>query len=414
VTAAPAGVEFLFRQHAGEVLGTLMRRFGDLDLAEEALQDALVEALTRWPREGEPANRVAWLVTVSRAKAIDRLRRGGRRPELELSAGGSVPGGFDPWDTAVDPVTSVDDQLALILLCCHPALAVEAQIALTLRAVAGLSTATIARGFMVPASTMAQRLVRAKARIRDAGIPFGLPDRAALGRRLDVVMHVLYLVFNSGYAGTDAGGYLRPELCGEAIRLARSLSVLAPHEPEVLGLLALMLLHDGRAPGRIGPDGELRTLEQQDRSSWRHEQIVEGTGLVDRAMELHGPGRYQIEAAIAALHSSAPTAAATDWRQIDALYTALRRRVPTSVVALNAAVARGMASGPEAGLALIEECGLAESLRDWHLFHAATADLLDRAGRREPALGAVRRAIELAPTDAERRHLERREREMAG
>ena len=323
---ADGSVEYLFRRHAGEVLGTLVRRFGDLDLAEEALQDALVEALARWPREGEPTNPAAWLVTVSRSKAIDRLRRAQMRPDREIIAFRRTP---EPSDE-VDDLTSMladahvaDDQLALILLCCHPALNTEAQVALTLRSVAGLTTAEIARGFMVDLPTMSQRLVRAKHKIRHAGIPFGVPDTEHLTERIGAVMHVVYLVFNEGYASSHHDAFIRDDLCGEAIRLARTLNALIPDTPELMGLLALLLLTDARAPGRVDVDGELVTLEHQDRSLWRRTQIDEGVGLIDRAMVMRQPGRYQIEAAIAALHSSAPTAEVTDWAQIDALYGSL-------------------------------------------------------------------------------------------
>ncbi|RIJ71230.1 hypothetical protein D1871_14490 [Nakamurella silvestris] len=414
MTAQPSGVEYLFRKHAGEVLGTLTRRFGDLDLAEEALQDAVVEALVRWPREGEPANPAAWLVTVGRSKGVDRLRRAARRPDLEATArrGRPMAADLDEWGTDLDTGRIADDQLSLILLCCHPALSVEAQIAVTLRAVAGLSTEMIAACFVVGTRTMAQRIVRAKARIRDAGIPFGVADNTVLGERLDVVMHVLYLVFSAGHTLSEGDDTLRPELCGEAIRLARTLTRLVPQEPEPLGLLALMLLHDGRSPGRVGPDGGIVLLEHQDRGSWRREQISEGAGLVDRAMQLRRPGRYQVEAAIAALHSCAPTAAATDWVQIDALYAVLLRWVPTPVVTVNAAVARAMVAGPAAGLVMVEELRTSGAVRDWYLLHATVADLLRRSGRHAEALAAVRRAIELAPSRAERMFLIGREQQI--
>ncbi|MCU1395791.1 MAG: rpoE [Ilumatobacteraceae bacterium] len=408
--AGERGAEYLFRRYAGEVLGTLVRRFGDLDVAEDALQEALVEALVRWPREGEPRNPAAWLVSVARSKAIDRLRRSQRRPDKEAAAFRREPVQADDIDelaAALDDHQVPDDQLALMLLCCHPALHHDAQVALTLRTVAGLATDEIARGFMVDVSTMYQRLVRAKQKIRLAGIPFGVPDHERLAERIDPVLQVIYLVFNEGYASAR-DEYIRHELCGEAIRLARTLNGLVPDEPEVMGLLAMMLLHDARAPGRLDDDGVLITLERQDRSRWRRGQIEEGTALVDRALTLRRRGRYQIEAAIAALHSSAPTAEATDWPQIDALYGALLRYVPTPVVALNRAVARGMAAGPEAGLTMIDELIGDDALDRFHLLHATRGELLARAGRAAEARAELAIAVTLAPSSSERQFLERR------
>ena len=407
--------EYLFRRYAGEVLGTLVRRFGDLDVAEEALQEALLEALIRWPREGEPRNPAAWLVTVARSKAIDRLRRAQRRPDREVAAFRREPDRVDVIDelaTALDDQQVPDDQLGLMLLCCHPALHHDAQVALTLRTVAGLATDEIARGFMVEVSTMYQRLVRAKQKIRLAGIPFGVPHRDRLAERLDAVMQVIYLVFNEGYASTRDDEYIRHELCGEAIRLGRTLNGLVPDEPELMGLLALMLLHDARAPGRVDADGMLITLERQDRSLWRRGQIEEGSALVDRALLMRRRGRYQIEAAIAALHTSAPTAEVTDWPQIDALYGALLRYVPTPVIALNRAVARGMAAGPTAGLDMIDELIADGELDRFHLLHATRGELLARAGRTADACTELREAVSLAPSVAERSFLERRLREL--
>lgn len=403
--------EYLFRRHAGEVLGTLVRRFGDLDLAEESLQDALVEALIRWPREGDPRNPASWLVTVAKSKAVDRIRRTQRRPDRESAALHRYRAPADEIDELAESLGDVgigDDQLSLILLCCHPALNHETQVALTLRTVAGLTTHEIARGFMVELPVMAQRLVRAKSKIRRAGIPFGIPDQAKLAERIDAVMHVFYLVFNEGYASAQPNSFIRHELCGEAIRLGRTLNALVPEHAEAMGLLALMLLHDARAPGRVSAEGELITLEHQDRTMWRTAQIGEGIGLIDRAMTLRQPGRYQIEAAIAALHSSAPTAQATDWHQIDALYGSLQRFVPTPVIALNRAVARSMAVGPQAGLEMVAELVDDGALDHWYLLHSTRAELLQRAGRHEQALSAFRSAIELAPSATERRFLERR------
>lgn len=407
-----AGTGYLFRRHAGEVLGTLMRRFGDLDVAEEALQEALVEALVRWPREGEPANPAAWLTSVARSKAVDRLRRRQRRPDKESAA---VRREMPPVDeieelaVALDaPHAVADDQLALILLCCHPALNNDAQVALTLRSVAGLSTDEIARGFMVDVTTMAQRIVRAKHKIRLAGIPFGVPDSDRLDERIDAVMQVVYLVFNEGYASSRDDAFIRHDLCGEAIRLGRTLNTLVPSHAEAIGLLALMLLTDARAPGRLGARGELVTLEHQDRSRWRRSQIEEGVGLLQRAMAMKQTGRYQIEAAIAALHSAAPTAEATDWQQIDALYRSLWRIVPTAVVALNGAVARAMASGAAAGLAMIDELVHSGELEDWYLFHSTRAELLRRAGQLDEARAEFARSVDLAPSETERQFLAQR------
>ena len=411
MTGDVRAAEYLFRRHAAEVLGTLVRRFGDLDIAEDALQEALVEALVRWPREGDPANPAAWLVTVARSKAIDRLRRARRGPDLEVAAQRrelQPPDDIDELTAVLSDGRVVDDQLSLIMLCCHPALNHEAQVALTLRVVAGLSTDEIARGFMVEQATMAQRLVRAKHKIRRAGIPFGVPETDQLGARLEAAMQVIYLVFNEGYASTHDDAFIRHDLCGEAIRLTRLLVSLVPEQPEVLGLLALMLLHDARAPGRLDAAGDLVILQRQDRTRWRHDQIDEGVGLVDRAMAAQRPGRYQIEAAIAALHSSAPTAEATDWRQIDLLYRSLLRHVPTPVVALNGAVARSMADGPSAGLAMIDDLVVGAGMERWYLLHATRAELLQRAGREDDARNELQRAIELAPSAVERQLLERR------
>ncbi len=402
--------DYLFRRHAGEVLGTLVRTFGDLDIAEEALQDALVEALVRWPREGEPRNPAAWLVTVGRTRAIDRLRRSKRRPDREVTSERRrrAPD-IDVLDELANELSDdavSDDQLALVLLCCHPALNTDSQVALTLRSVAGLTTDEIARAFIVDLPTMAQRIVRAKHKIRTAGIPFGVPDRAKLAERVGAVMQVIYLVFNEGYASSSDDAFIRRELCGEAIRLGRTLLALVPDDTEVAGLLALMLLHDARSPGRLDGDGQLVTLERQDRSTWRHNQIEEGVAIVDRALARRTPGRYQIEAAIAALHSSAPTAEATDWAQIDALYTALRSRVPTAVVELNAAVARSMAAGPDAGLAIVDALIADGDLARWYLLHSTRGEMLRRAGREPEAASSFATAIRLAPSQTERSFLQ--------
>ena len=385
-----------------------MRRFGDLDVAEDALQEALIEALVRWPREGEPTNAAAWLTSVARSKAIDRLRRRQRQPDKESAAARRDPAPADEIEElaeSLDAAGVADDQLALILLCCHPALNNDAQVALTLRSVAGLSTDEIARGFVVDVATMAQRIVRAKNKIRAAGIPFGVPQRERLDERVDAVMQVIYLVFNEGYASSRDDAFIRHDLCGEAIRLGRTLKALVPEHAEVTGLLALMLLTDARAPGRLDAHGGLVTLELQDRSLWRRGQIEEGVGLLQRAMAMKRTGRYQIEAAIAALHSAAPSAEATDWTQIDALYQSLLRHVPTPVVALNGAVARAMACEPEAGLAMIDEMIDLDAMDRWYLLHSTRAELLRRAGRFDDARTEFSRAVALAPSETERNFL---------
>jgi RNA polymerase sigma-70 factor (ECF subfamily) len=407
-----ADTGYLFRRHAGEVLGTLVRRFGDLDIAEDALQEAVVEALVRWPREGEPNNPAAWLTSVARSKAIDRVRRSQRRPDKEAAAVRRDVEAPDDIEALADSLSDrpvADDQLALILLCCHPALNTDAQVALTLRSVAGLSTAEIARAYMVDLPTMAQRVVRAKTKIRTAGIPFGVPDPAALGERIEAVMQVIYLVFNEGYASSSDDGFIRHDLCGEAIRLGRLLTALVPSCAEATGLLAMMLLHDARAPGRLGAAGEILTLEEQDRSLWRWSQIHEGVALVDRLLAARRAGapsgRYQIEAIIAALHSAAPSASVTDWAQIDAQYAELLGFVPTPVVALNAAVARAMWRGPEAGLAMIDDIQGSTDLEGWYLLHSTRAELLRRAARFDDSRAEFAAALALAPSDTERRFL---------
>ena len=385
-----------------------MRRFGDLDIAEDALQEALLEALVRWPREGEPRNPAAWLTSVARSKAIDRLRRRQRQPDKEVAAARREPMLIEDIDELafeLDGGRVADDQLALILLCCHPALNNDAQVALTLRTVAGLSTEEIARSFLIDLSTMAQRLVRAKNKIRTAGIPFGVPHRDQLDERIDAVMQVIYLVFNAGYASTRDDAFINHDLCGEAIRLGRMLSTLVPSHAEATGLCALMLLADARAPGRLDDRGELVTLDRQDRSLWRRGQIEEGIALLHRALPMKRTGRYQIEAAIAALHSGAESAEATDWIQIDALYQSLLLFVPTPVVALNGAVARAMACSPDRGLQMIDQTIDTAELDRWYLLHSTRAELLRRAGREAEAQQAFEIAIALAPSETERRFL---------
>jgi len=381
------------------VFATLVRLLGDFDLAEEALSDAFRAALEQWPTEGIPDNPRAWLVSTGRFKAIDAIRRRARFAPLEEDHAETLAA-----EEAPEPEEIEDDRLRLVFTCCHPALAHDAQVALTLREVCGLTTEEIARAFLTPAPTLAQRIVRAKNKIRDAGIPYEVPGPKELPARLEAVLRVVYLVFNEGYSPSSGAAVTRADLSAEATRLARLLAELLP-EPEALGVLALMLIQESRRAARSSPDGDLVTLEEQDRSRWNRALITEGVGLVERSLATRRFGSYTVQAAIAAVHAEAPNAQATDWAQIVGLYEVLLGMDPSPVIELNRAVAVAMRDGPQAGLSLIDTI---KDLNHYHLVHAARADLLRRLGRAAEARAAYQRALKLARQEPERRFLERR------
>ncbi|MFI5039690.1 MAG: RNA polymerase sigma factor [Solirubrobacterales bacterium] len=408
---ATAAIAEAFTEEWGRIVATLIARTGDWDLAEECAQQAFAEAVRRWPRDGVPRQPGAWLTTVARNRAIDRLRHE-RMKEQRLRAATDLMSANEPPDEPDPPASEedgiADDRLRLMFTCCHPALPLEGRVALTLRTLAGLTTAEIARAFFVPEATMAKRLVRAKGKIAHARIPYRVPPAHMLPERTGGVLAVLYLLFNEGYKASAGPDLVRTDLCGEAIRLTRLLDALMPDEPEAAGLLALMLFQHSRRLARVDRGGELVTLEDQDRSRWDRDEIVEAASLLERALARQSAGPYQLQAAIAACHAQSPRPDATDWARIATLYVRLLEVMPQPIVALNHAIAVAMAEGPDRGLVLVDELGASGELSGYHLLHATRADLLRRLGRGAEARAAYLQALELTSSDAERRFLTRR------
>jgi RNA polymerase sigma-70 factor, ECF subfamily len=406
-----SAVEAVFRQESGRIIATLIRIAGSFDLAEEAMQEAFASALITWPAKGVPENPAAWITAVAHRKLIDYSRRERTRREKQDPLLYETPTIQQPEAEALFEAVNMpypDDRLRLIFTCCHPALNQEAQVALTLRTLGGLTTPEIARAFLVPEPTMAQRMVRAKRKIQQAKIPYEVPPLSQISERLAAVQEAIYLIFNEGYSATAGDSLIRRELCAEAVRLARMLCELLPNEPENQGLLALMLLHDSRRDARTDKQGRLITLEDQNRTLWDRPRIEEGLVLVERALSMRRAGFYQLQAAIAALHAEAKTPAETDWRQIAALYEQLLRMAPSAVIALNYAVAVAMGEGLEKGLNQIDYLGTSGDLDNYHLFHAARADILRRLGRRGEAATAYREALKLASNKVEQVYLRER------
>jgi RNA polymerase sigma-70 factor, ECF subfamily len=415
--AVQRAVDGAFREEWSRVVATLIRRTGDWDLAEECTQEAFAEALRRWPTDGVPQSVGAWLTTVAGNRAIDRLRRGARGTDLLEQAGREAPPQFETDEDAMPELFAEtdeieDDRLRLIFTCCHPALPLEGRVALTLRALTGRTTAEIAKAFLVPEATMAKRLTRAKAKIAAAGIPYRVPPAHLLSERTAGVLAVLYLLFNEGYSASSGTSLIRPELCDEAIRLTRALQQLMPDEPEVTGTLALMLLQHSRRHARVGNDGELLTLEAQDRSLWEKAELDEGLRLLEAALRRRQIGTYQLQAAIAACHARAASAAETDWSEIARLYALLEQQMRSPVVKLNRAVAVAMACDIDAGLAIIDELTNDPRLDRYHLLEATRADLLRRRGDESAAAAAYERALQLTPSDVERQYLRSRLEEL--
>jgi RNA polymerase sigma-70 factor, ECF subfamily len=411
----PGTIERVFRQESGRIIATLIRVARSFDLAEEAMQEAFTAAVASWPEKGIPDNPGAWITSVAHRKLVDHSRRERTRREKQEPLLYETPTTYQPEIDMVEAevTTFPDDRLRLIFTCCHPALHQEAQVALTLRTLGGLSTPEIARAFLLPEPTLAQRLVRAKRKISEAGIPYEVPPRAQLQERLAAVQSVIYLVFNEGYSATVGESLCRRELCTEAIRLGRTLCELLPGEPENLGLLALLLLHDSRRAARMDRHGKLVTLEDQDRSLWDQERIREGVALLHQALRLRQAGAYQLQAAIAAVHAEAASPAQTDWHEIAALYERLLRISPSPIVALNHAVAVAMSDGLDRGLEQIEQVGASGRLEQYHLFHAARADILRRLGRRTESAEAYAAALRLVTNQVEKDYLRERLKQVA-